>query len=84
MVDILKTFQGYVPFTINESDEKEFQAQLFSGDQLSVERALNVVHSVANGYTEEDRLEGMIFQIGDWHTCVKLLQVGSYFIKQQL
>lgn len=79
MVHILKTFQGYVPFTINESGEKEFHKQLFSGDQLSVERALNVVHSVANGYTEEDRLEGMVFQIGDWHACVKLLEVGSSF-----
>jgi hypothetical protein len=52
-----------------------FFNQLCSGDQLSVERAVNSIHSVANGYTAEDRLEGFNVQFGDWHTGVKILEV---------
>ena len=51
-------------------------SQLFSGDQLTIERAMNVVASVANGYTPEDHLEGLNFQFGDWHAGVKILSVN--------
>lgn len=37
---------------------------------------VNVIASVANGHTLEDRLEGMNFQIGDWHAGVKILSVS--------
>lgn len=56
MVCILKKFQECLPHTQHENNEK-FDPQLFSGDQLSVERAINVIQSVSNGYTEKDRLE---------------------------
>ena len=49
--------------------------QIFSGDQLTVERAVNVISSVANGYTPKDRLEGINLQLGDWHAAVKVLSV---------
>ena len=49
--------------------------QLFSGDQLTVERAVNVIASVANGLTPQDRLDGIHLQLGDWHASVKLLSV---------
>ncbi len=75
MVDILKKFQGYIPHNTNAKEETTFEPQLHSGDQLSVERTINVIHSVSNGYNETDRLEGMIVQIGDWHTCVKIFEV---------
>jgi hypothetical protein len=38
---------------------------------------VNVIASVANGLSEHDRLEGMNFQIGDWHAGVKLLSVSA-------
>ena len=79
MIDILKKFQDYIPHSTNAKQEKTFESQLLSGDQLSVERAINVIHSVSNGYNATDRLEGMIVQIGDWHTCVKILEVNYYF-----
>ena len=47
----------------------------FSGDQLTVERAVNAISSVANGDTPADRLEGIHLQLGDWHATVKLLSV---------
>ena len=49
--------------------------QIFSGDQLTVERAVNVISSVENGYTPKDRLEGINLQLGDWHVAVKVLSV---------
>ena len=74
MIDILKTFQSYIPFEVVDG-EKKFLNQLCVGDQLSVERAVNCVHSVSNGYTPEDRLEGFTMQLGDWHTGVKIFGV---------
>ncbi|CAB3993978.1 Hypothetical predicted protein [Paramuricea clavata] len=49
--------------------------QLCAGDQLSVERAVYSIHSVSNGYTPEDRLEGFRMQLGVWHTGVKILEL---------
>ena len=72
MLAILHQFHKYLP-----SDENgEVDSHLFSGDQLTIERAVNVVASVANGYTPEDRPEGMNFEIGDWHARVKILSVS--------
>lgn len=51
------------------------------GDQLSVERAVNAIHSVSNGHTAEDRLEGLTMQLGDWHTGVKILEVKNVCLK---
>lgn len=63
MLEILQQFYTYLPSDGHESVDP----QLFCGDQLTVERAVNVIASVANGHIPEDRLEGMNFQIGDWH-----------------
>ena len=69
MLEILKQFQSYLP----RSGDGGYDGQLFTGDQLTVERAINVIASVSNGYTPEDRLEGINLQLGDWHAGVKLL-----------
>ena len=58
--------------------DDQFDAQLFAGDQLTVERATNVIGSVENGYTAQDRLEGINLQLGDWHAAVKMLEVSVY------
>ena len=72
-MDILKQFHSYLPQTGNQGVD----GQLFSGDQLTVERAVNVIASVANGLTPKDRLEGINIQLGDWHAAVKLLTVSN-------
>ena len=74
MMRILKQFHSYLPTL--EGDQ--FDGQLFTGDQLTVERAANVISSVSNGYTPKDRLDGINLQLGDWHTCVKILEVKVY------
>ena len=74
MISILKKFQSYLPFTSNNGD-KRFVNHLCVGDQLSIERAVNSIHSVSNGYRAEYHLEGFNMQLGDWHTGVKILEV---------
>lgn len=71
MLAILQQFHSYLP----QSNNGDIDTQLFSGDQLTVERAVNVISSVANGLTPQDRLDGIILQLGDWHAAVKLLSV---------
>ncbi|XP_068719963.1 uncharacterized protein [Montipora capricornis] len=74
MIDILRHFQTYLP-TVTIQGEKKFASQICTGDQLSVERAVNAIHSVSNGHTAEDHLEGFTMQLGDWHTGVKILEL---------
>ena len=74
MIDILRHCQTYLP-TVTIQGEKKFASQICTGDQLSVERAVNALHSVSSGHTAEDRLEGFTVQLGDWHTGVKILEV---------
>ena len=69
MIEILKKFQSYLPYT-TVNGVKEFSNQLCVGDQLSMERSVNAIHSVSNGYTE-----GFNMQLGDWHAGVKILEV---------
>ena len=73
MKAILEQFHGYLP----QTHDGGIDGQLFSGDQLTVERAVNVISSMANGYTPQDRLEAINLQIGDWHAAVKLLSVSQ-------
>jgi hypothetical protein len=74
MLKILQQFQSYLPKVTEDS----FDTQILTGDQLSVERAVNVIASVNNGFTAEDRLEGFNLQIGDWHAAVKILTVSIF------
>lgn len=60
MVEIWKKFQTYLPRQANG----DFDPQLVAGDQLSIEEAVNIISSVANGYTPEDRLDGLNLQLG--------------------
>ena len=78
MIEILQHFQTYLP-AITIDGEKKFVSQICTGDQLSVERSVNAMHSVSNGHTAEDRLEGFNMQLGDWHTGVKILEVCTMF-----
>ena len=71
-MSILKDFHGYLP----QTGEDQFDSQLFAGDQLTIERATNVIASVSNGYSAKERLEGLNLQLGDCHASVKILDVS--------
>ena len=75
MLAILQQFHSYLPRTADGG----YDPQLFAGDQLTIERAVNVISSVANGYSPKDRLEGITSQLGDWHAGVKILSVSLIF-----
>lgn len=45
------------------------------GDQLSVERGVNSLMQIANGLTPDDRKEGIHFEVADFHSQMKFLQV---------
>ena len=74
IVNVLQHEQQYLP-KVNEGEEVIFAEQGLVGDQLTIERAVNAVKSMANGYTPLERLEGFHFGIADWHAGVKFLNV---------
>ena len=71
---MLKELHSYVPFH-GEGCEQVYAEQGVVGDQLSVERAVNGHNGIANGFTPEDRLDGLHFEIADWHAGNKFLEV---------
>ena len=79
MLSILKKFHSYLP----TKADGQVDGQIFTGDQLTVERAINVISSVANGYTQKDRLEGINLQLGDWHAALKLLSVSYIDVESE-
>ena len=73
---ILKYLHCYVPYNGNDmNDEKEYGSQGITGDQLTVERAINGHMSIANGFPAEERLDGLHFEVADWHAGNKFLEV---------
>lgn len=76
MLEILQMFNTYLPKSSDAAIGVD--GQLFSGDQLTVERTVNVIASVANGRTPQDRLDWIHLQLGDWHASVKLLSVSVH------
>lgn len=68
MSAILKKFHSYLPQMANS----QVDDQIFSGDQPTVERAINVIASVANGFTRH--------QSSDWRlVCSCKASLGSNF-----
>lgn len=52
-----------------------YAEQGFAADQLSVERGVNCLKQLKNGFTPEERLDGIHFEIADFHAQMKFLQV---------
>lgn len=75
MIDILRYLQGLVP-SHGEADEEQFERIPVVGDQLTVERGVEAQFSVSNAYTSGRRLEGIYFQLADWHHENKFLDVS--------
>jgi len=74
IIKVLKTLHQYVPHNGDEQ-ERKYNDQGVVGDQLSVERAVNGHASLSNGFTPEEQLEGLHFEIADWHSGNKFLEV---------
>lgn len=65
IVKVLQHVQQYLPKD-GEGENITIVEQGLVRDQLTIERAVNAVKSMANGYTPEERLEGFHFGIADW------------------
>ena len=74
---VLPELHQYVLF-YGDDDERVYGRQGVVGDQLSVERGVNGHCSLANGFTPEERLEGLHFEIADWHGGHNFTEVGRY------
>lgn len=69
MLDILRQIQS-------TGNDEQCKSVPVIGDQLTVERGVNVIEAVQNSYTPEERLEGIHMEIADWHAMVTFLNVG--------
>ena len=69
---------SYVP-SHSTQGETFFNELGVVGDQLSVQRAVKCLASLANGFTPEERLDGLHLEIADWHAELKFLSVSYCF-----
>lgn len=71
--------QGVVGDVPQVATEKyvRFAGQGVVGDQLSVERGVNSLMQIANGLTADDRKDGIHFEVADFHSQMKFLQVKN-------
>lgn len=74
ILTILKSLHKYVP-SFGDGENMCCGEQGVVGDQLSVERGVNAHMSISNGFTPEERAEGLHFEIADWHAGNKFLEV---------
>lgn len=68
MLEILSQIQGYSGIQVNTSVP-------VVGDQLTIERGVNVIEALQTSYTPEERLDGVHMEIADWHSAVTFLKV---------
>lgn len=77
MVDILRNLHEWVP-DANESGEGIFDRVPVMGvKKKTMERGLGGQISVSNAYTKQRRLEGLFFQLENWHLEIKFLGLIS-------
>lgn len=82
MIDIVRDLHKLVPI-VKEADGNEvFDRVSVVGDQKTIERGVEAQFSVQNAYTKSRRLEGVFFQLADWHHENKFLSVRycNYFL----
>ena len=77
MLDILKQIRSYSP-NLENVDQNVHKSIAIVGDQLTVERGVNVIEAVQNSYTPEETLEGIHMEVADWHAAVTFLNVREY------
>ena len=72
--NILNQLQQYVPSYFDGKRDRCVE-QAVVGDQLTVERGVNSLMEVSNGFTPEECNEGIHFEIADFHGGMKFLEV---------
>lgn len=79
MQKILNNLQEYVP-KFEDNGTIQHSEQGIVGDQLTVERGVNGLFEVSNGFTPAERHEGIHFEIADFHGGMKFLEVCTVYI----
>ena len=74
IVNILQEVQQHQG-SIGDDAARVYADLSIVGDQLTVERGVNAKFNVANGFTPEERFENMHFEVADFHSEMKFLQV---------
>ena len=79
MQEVLKGLHDFVPC---EKVQKPniLGCQGVVGDQLTVDHGVNGLLQLGNGFTLKDRLDGLHFEIADFHAGMKFLQVRQFFM----
>ena len=65
-----------MPTLEDPGGEEQFDRVPVVGDQKAMERGVEAQFSVRNAYTKRRRLEGLFFQLADWHHENKFLVVN--------
>lgn len=73
MIDIIRGLHGMVPTVEGPGGQEKFDRVPVVGDQKTMERGVEAQFSVRNAYTKSRRLEGLFFQLADWHHENKFL-----------
>ena len=58
--------------------KRVYADQAIVGDQLTVERGVNTHNTLNNAFTPEEKLEGLHFEVADWHGVNKALGVRVF------
>ena len=76
---VLTALYQYVSY-YGDGDDRVYSSQGLVADELSVERGVNALFELSNGFTPEERLEGLHLEIADWHAGNKFLKVWKYLV----
>ena len=76
MIDIIRGLHGLVPTVECLGGQEKIDRLPVSGAQKTMERGVEAQFSVRNAYTKSRRLEGLFFQLADWHHENKFLAVS--------
>ena len=80
---VLTALHQYVPYYGDDAN-RVYSSQGVVADQLSVERGVNALFELSNGFTPEEQLEGLHLEIADWHAGNKFLKVWNIFRTAQV
>ena len=80
---VLTALHQYVPYYGDDAN-RVYSSQSVVADQLSVERGVNALFELSNGFTPEEQLEGLHLEIADWHAGNKFLKVRNIFRTAQI
>jgi len=76
MIDIVRELHGLVPVVNDAEGNEVFDRIPVVGDQKTLERGVEAQFSVRNAFTKTRRLEGLFYQLADWHHENKFLGVS--------